>query len=59
MNEREMFEQSFKRPKNYFKLSPKEQWEIDKELGLLDWKGEGLNYDDEIIFYNHYERGEK
>lgn len=32
MNEREMFEASFGRPKNYFKLSADRQWEIDDNL---------------------------
>jgi hypothetical protein len=27
------------RPKNYAKLSPREQWEIDDRLGILDWDG--------------------
>lgn len=27
------------RPGNYEQLSPREQWEIDKELGILDWDG--------------------
>jgi len=28
-----------RRPKNYGSLSPREQWEIDKKLGILDWDG--------------------
>ena len=28
---------ALKRPKNYVKLSAREQWEIDKRLGILDW----------------------
>ncbi len=28
---------ALKRPKNYRKLSAREQWEIDKRLGILDW----------------------
>jgi hypothetical protein len=27
------------RPENYAQLSPEEQWEIDKRLGILDWDG--------------------
>lgn len=54
MTEREMFEASFKRPKNYFKLSEREQWRIDSNLGILDWKGEGLDTEDEKRFHNHY-----
>jgi len=34
-----MYEQAQKRPPNYEKLSPQEQWAIDKELGILDWDG--------------------
>lgn len=54
MTEREMFEESFKRPKNFFKLPPDEQWAIDKRLGILDWMGEGLTAEDELRFKNHY-----
>lgn len=39
MTEREMFEKSFERPSNYFKLSAEQQWAIDSHLGILDWKG--------------------
>lgn len=53
-SEREMFERSFQRPKNYFKLSPERQWEIDKQLGILDWAGEGLTDEDMVRFRNHY-----
>lgn len=56
MNEREMFEQSFKRPKSFFKLSGEAQWRIDKELGILDWIGEGLSEEDRKRFKNHYEK---
>lgn len=31
--------QSLKRPDNFNELSAKEQWEIDKSLGILDWDG--------------------
>lgn len=54
MNEREMFEKSFKRPSNYFKLSPERQWEIDSELGILDWKGSKLSEEDMKRFKEHY-----
>jgi hypothetical protein len=27
------------RSDNYFDLSPRDQWEQDKELGILDWDG--------------------
>lgn len=54
MTERQMFEQSFKRPGDFFKLSPEEQWEIDKRLGLLDWKGNNLSESDMARFRAHY-----
>lgn len=56
MTEREMFEKSFMRPTNYFKLSGKEQWEIDKSLGILDWCGTELSKEDKDRFNNHYNK---
>ena len=29
-----------RRPKDYNKLPPQEQWRIDRELGILDWDGD-------------------
>ncbi len=55
MTEREMFEKSFQRPKNYFKLAADEQWGIDKRLGILDWNGDGLTEEDIKRFQAHYE----
>lgn len=49
MTELEMFETSFQRPKNYFNLSPERQWEIDKDLGILDWIGNDLSKEDKKI----------
>lgn len=54
MTQREMFEESFKRPSNYFKLSSQRQWEIDDMLGILDWDGEGLSEEDLKRFKEHY-----
>lgn len=54
MSEREMFEKSFERPSNFFKLTPERQWEIDKNLGILDWMGEGLSEDEIKRYKNHY-----
>ena len=54
MSEREMFEISFQRPKNYFKLTSRRQWEIDKDLGILDWLGKGLTDEDMKRFRAHY-----
>jgi len=53
-SERDMFEASFGRPKNFFKLSAERQWEIDKSLGILDWAGEGLTEDDKKRINDHY-----
>lgn len=55
MTEREMFEKSFERPKNYFKLTSAKQWEIDRKLGILDWLGSGLSPEDIRRFERHYE----
>jgi hypothetical protein len=54
MNEREMFEASFKRPNNFFKLSESQQWNIDNRLGILDWQGDGLTKEDKKRFDKHY-----
>lgn len=54
MNQREMFEKSFERPRNFFELSNEEQWEIDKKLGILDWRGNDLSPEDKRRYYNHY-----
>ncbi len=56
MSERQMFEASFQRPKNYFKLSEQKQWEIDSRLGILDWEGSGLSKEDIERFKAHYEK---
>lgn len=54
LTEKEMFEKSFQRPSNFFKLSAEEQWIIDKSLGILDWKGTGFKHADKERFNNHY-----
>lgn len=54
MTEKEMFELSFRRPSNYFKLSEEQRWKIDEKLGILDWTGEGLSKKDMKRFRNHY-----
>jgi len=56
MNEREMFEKSFERPSNYFNLSERQQWDIDKKLGITDWYGEGLSEKDKQRFRKYYEK---
>ena len=53
--EKEMFEKSFQRPKNFFKeLTAEERWEIDKRLGILDWKGMYLTKEEKLRFNEHY-----
>lgn len=54
MTQYDMFEKSFERPTNFFKLSPTEQWEIDAKLGILDWDGEGLTPEDIQRYRQHY-----
>ncbi len=54
MTEREMFEISFERPADYYQLSERRQWEIDSELGILDWRGEDLTDQDKKRYRRHY-----
>jgi hypothetical protein len=54
MTEREMFEASFQRPTSYFELSEDNQWNIDRILGILDWKGLDLSKEDKKRFKAHY-----
>jgi hypothetical protein len=56
MDEQEMFEKSFERPSNFFCLSEEEQWQIDKSLGILDWRGEDLSREDVKRYRKHYKR---
>ena len=56
MNQREMFEKSFERPSNYFKLSAEQQWDVDKSLGILDWNGDDLSKEDMKRFKDHYKK---
>ena len=58
MTQKEMYQVSFQRPTNYLKLTPKEQWDIDKELGILDWTGEGMDEADTEIYLAHYDKEE-
>jgi len=54
MTEQEMYELSFKRPKNFFKLPADERWAIDKKLGILDWEGKDLTKEERKRFFDHY-----
>jgi len=55
LTEREMFEKSFQRPRNYFKLPAEAQWQIDASLGILDWEGNDLTEEDKARFKAHYD----
>lgn len=55
MKEFKMYELSFGRPKDYFKLDTREQWRIDAKLGILDWKGDDLTKNELKRFKKHYE----
>lgn len=59
MTNDQMFEESFKRPKNYFHLSPEEQWRIDDRLGILDWDGSNLTEEQRKKFREHYKINRK
>ena len=39
LRQEEMKVQAKLRPANFFSLDARKQWEIDKELGILDWDG--------------------
>jgi hypothetical protein len=54
MTDKVAFEKSFKRPRNYFRRSQQEQWQIDKRLGILDWDGDDLSEDEVQRFQRHY-----
>ena len=56
MTEREMFEKSFQRPWYYFDMESERQWEVDKDLGILDWIGGNLNKEEMVRFQNHYKK---
>ena len=55
MTQKEMFEESFKRPKNYFHLTPNERFEIDKKLGILKLEITNLTKEELIEFSKHYD----
>ncbi|KKN13809.1 hypothetical protein LCGC14_1002570 [marine sediment metagenome] len=54
MTQREMFEVSFKRPRDYFDLSPRRQFEIDGALGILDWSMCELSSEDLQRYTGYY-----
>jgi hypothetical protein len=54
MTQEEMYEASFGRPRDYFRLSLEAQWAIDKALGILDWDGFGLTPEQSARYKAHY-----
>ena len=50
-----MFEKSFQRPHNFNQLPAQRQWDIDNELGILNWCGLDLDEEDYKRYQNHYE----
>lgn len=57
MSNEEMFKKSFQRPSNFFTLTTREQWEIDKKLGILDWEGDSPSIEDVSKYLTHYSKG--
>ena len=55
MNNLDMYEKSFQRPRDFFKLSGAEQWEIDKRLGILDWDGSHMTSKQMERYIEHYD----
>lgn len=54
MTEKQMYEASYARPSNYFKLGAEQQWSIDKTLGILDWEGRKLTTEEQARWDAHY-----
>ena len=58
----DLFYQALKRPPNFGHLSAREQWEIDKQLGILDWDGSCPHLKGNVCpqcIKKYWERGEK
>jgi hypothetical protein len=53
MTHKESMEAALRRPKNYLKLSPREQWAIDKGLGILDWEGPKTTEEKDLLLNHH------
>lgn len=49
MTEFQMCQAALRRPSNYNRLSPDDQWGIDKRLGILDWNGINLKVAEEML----------
>lgn len=48
------YEESFKRPANFFQLSAEDQWAWDKSLGILDWDGSQMTDEEYERYRKHY-----
>jgi len=59
MTQDEMFEASFNRPHDYFRLTEDHQWTIDQRLGILDWRGDNLTNAQLERYRAHYKKGIK
>ena len=46
-------EAALRRPKNFFSLTAREQWAIDKRLGILDWEGPETVEESKLIVDHH------
>ncbi len=45
----DMVAKALRRPRNFLKLSSREQWDIDKRLDLLDWDGPETDEDRKML----------
>jgi hypothetical protein len=52
--QKKIYEKTFKRPKNFFKLSVAEQWIIDEKLGISEWRAVGMNEEELKRYQAHY-----
>ena len=55
MTQQEMFEKCFERPSNFHDLSETEKWEIDKQLGILDWDAD-LDKDELERYWDYFKK---
>lgn len=53
--------QSLKRPSNYLSMDARRCWEVDKELGILDWSGSKMEslVAPKYWFHMHKPKGRK
>ena len=53
MTYEEMFKAALKRPKNYYKLDPKEQFDVDTNLHILSWVGPKTAEEVKVLAKHH------